>query len=166
MAYTLTSNTGFNPYSEMGEATPDNVKKYSACFKKLVPLIQRSEIKYVQDPSAVNQLITQLNTAYGQLGGPYDVNVGDYAVKTLLADKIVEQPATGGFGSFDPTRISDLIKQIGPIMSKAGGKALPDSFSMSDVATNEFIDSSITFTGYSGPYNDVTGVVTVPGTAS
>lgn len=164
VAYALTSNTGFNPYSEMGEATPANVKKYAACFKKLVPMIQRAEIKFVQDPTRVNDLIVQLNTAFGNLAGPYDADVAAYAVKTLLADKIVEQPASGAFGSFDTSRINQLIDQIRPIMSTTGSKPLPSSFNVDSVVTNEFIDPSVTFSGYSGPYNDTTGVITVAGT--
>ena len=163
VAYELTSTTGFNPYSEMGEATPANVKKYASCFKKLVPMIQQAQIKYVKDPSQVNQLIVSLNTAYGQLGGPYDLQVGDYAVKTLLADKIVEQPANGAFGSFDNQRITDLISQIRPIMSKSG-QGLPSGFGPDSVVTNQFIDNSVQFTGYTGPYNNVSGVITVQGT--
>lgn len=162
IAYELTSTTGFNPYSEMGEATPANVKKYSACFKQLVPMIQQSQINYVKKPTAVNNLITKLNTAYGEIGGNYDLPVATYAVQTLLKDKIVAQPTNGAFGSFDPSRVTQLLSQLKPVLDKAGQSI--GSLKPSDVYTNQYIDKSITFTGYSGPYNNTSGVITEPGT--
>ncbi len=164
VAYTLTQNAGgYNPYFEMGEATPENVAKYAACFKQLVPMIQEAQIKYIENPSRVNQLIVQLVNAYGQVGGPYDLATAQYADTTLLADRLLAQPTTGAFGSFDMSRVDQLIGEIRPIMAQ-GGQSLPNAYSASSVVTNRFIDNSIKFTGYTGPYNDASGVVVVPGT--
>lgn len=163
VAYMLTSNTGYNPYSEMGEATPQNLQKYSACFAKLVPMIQQAQINYVENPSRVNSIVVGLDQKFGEIGGNYPAPLADYGVKTLLADKIVAEPPSGGFGSFQPSRVAQLIAQLKPVVAKAGS-SLPSGFSPSSVYTNRFIDSSITFTGYSGPFNNTSGVITVPGT--
>ncbi len=155
IAYELTSTTGYNPYSEMGETTPQNLQKYSSCFAKLVPMIQRAQVAYLQSPTRVNNLIVQMDQKFGEVGGNYTGPLADYAVKTLQADKIVAQPATGGFGSFDPTRVTTLISQL----EKAGVK-VPSGFSPSSVYTNQFIDKSVKFS-YSGPYNNTSGVIQV-----
>jgi hypothetical protein len=159
IAYELTRNTGYNPYSEMGEVTPQNLQTYSSCLSKLVPMIQEAQIKYIESPSRINNLLVLLNQKIGEIGGNYDLAVANYAVKTLLADKIVAQ-GPGAFGSFDPSRVSTLISQLRPVLAK-GGTPLPSNYSPSDVMTNRFIDNSIQFTGYSGPYNNTSGVITV-----
>jgi hypothetical protein len=162
IAYELTSNTGYNPYSEMGEATPTNIKKYSACFKRLVPMIQEAQIKYLQHPNRINTLLVGLNTAYGEVGGNYDMAVAKYADKTMLADRIVSQ-GPGGFGSFNISRVNTQILQLRPVLN-TNGQSLPASFKAGNVVTNKFINPSIKFNWYKGPYNKTTGVITVPGT--
>jgi hypothetical protein len=162
IAYELTSNSGYNPYSEMGEATPANIRKYSACFAKLVPMIQQGEINFITHPQRVDAIIVALNKAFNEIGGNYDARVANYAVKTLLADKIVWQTPGEPFASFDLGRVRQLISQLRPVLKKTG-KTLPSTFSPSAVMTNRFIDKSIKFTGYSGPYNNTKGVITVSG---
>lgn len=161
IAYQLTSTTGYNPYSEMGETTPQNLSKYSACFAKLVPMIQRAQVAYLQNPGRVNSLIVDMDKKFGEIGGNYTAPLADYAVKTLQADKIVAQPASGGFGSFDPSRVTTLISQL----QKAGAKVKP-GLSPSSVYTNKYIDSSVKFTSYTGPYNNTGSVITVQGSNS
>lgn len=161
IAYELTSNTGYNPYSEMGEATRANISKYSACFKLLVPLIQQSQITYLNSPNRVNKLIVGLNTAFGEIGGNYNMAVAQYADKTMLADKIVSQ-GIGGFGSFNIARVNTLVTQLRPVVN-TNGQSLPASFNANTVVTNKFINPSIKFTSYKGPYNKTTGVITVAG---
>jgi hypothetical protein len=162
ISYELTSNTGYNPYSEMGEATPTNLKKYASCFKKLVPMIQQSQISYLKSPNRVNKLIVGLNTSYGEIGGNYDMAVAQYADRTMLADRIVSQ-GSGGFGSFSLPRVNTNITQLRPVLN-TNGQSLPANFNANQVVTNKFINSKIKFTSYKGPYNTTTGVITVVGT--
>jgi hypothetical protein len=161
VAYMLTSTTGYNPYSEMGEATPTNVKKYAACFKRLVPMIQQSQITYLNSPNRVNKLIVGLNTAYGEIGGNYDMKVAQYADRTMLADRIVSQ-GPGGFGSFNIARVNTLVTQLRPVLN-SNGQSLPANFNANTVVTNKFINPKIKFKGYKGPYNATNGVITVQG---
>jgi hypothetical protein len=156
ISYQLIETTGYNPYSNTTFVTPANEKKYSACLSKLVPMIQQAQISYLQSPSRVNQLIVQLSSAY-KLGGSYNSAIASYADKTMLADKIVSQPASGAFGSFDMTRVNTLINLL---KSTNSASRLPSGFSASTLETNKYIDPSIKMTFYTGPYNDVSGVIT------
>ena len=156
IAYQLIETTGYNPYSNTTFVTPANLKKYATCLSKLVPMIQRAQISYLQSPDRVNQLIVQLATAY-KIGGGYTMAVAQYADKTMLADKIVSNPATGAFGSFDMDRVNTLIGQLKSTNSATG---LPSGFAASTLETNQFIDKSVSMTFYTGPYNDVSGVIT------
>jgi hypothetical protein len=156
IAYQLIETTGYNPYSNTTFVTPANEKKYSACLKKLVPMIQQAQISYLKSPDRVNSLIVQLATAY-KIGGGYNMAVAQYADQTMLADKIVADPASGAFGSFDMARVNTLIGQLKSTKSVTG---LPAGFSASTLETNQFIDNSISMTFYTGPYNNPSGVIT------
>jgi hypothetical protein len=156
ISYQLIETTGYNPYSNDTFVTPANLKKYSKCLSKLVPMIQQAQITYLQSPNRVNQLIVQLATAY-KIGGGYNVAVAQYADQTMLADKIVSNPSSGAFGSFDLSRVNTLISQLQATKSVTG---LPSGFSASTLETNQFIDPSISMSFYTGPYNNASGVIT------
>jgi len=156
ISYELIANTGYNPYSNTTFVTPANEKKYSACLSKLVPMIQEAQIKYLQSPTRVNQLIVQLDDSY-KIGGAYNMAIANYADQTMLADRIVAQPSSGAFGSFDMARVNTLIGQL---KSTNSVSRLPAGFSASTLETNQFIDPSINMTFYTGPYNNTTGVIT------
>lgn len=156
ISYQLIETTGYNPYSNTTFVTPTNLAKYSKCLSKLVPMIQQAQINYLQSPTRVNQLIVQLNDAY-KLGGAYTMAIADYADKTMLGDRIVSQPPTGAFGSFDMARVNTLINQLKSTNSVTG---LPSGFSATTMESNKFIDPSIKMTFYTGPYNNPDGVIT------
>ena len=156
ISYQLIETTGYNPYSNTTFVTPANLKKYSACLKKLVPMIQQAQISYLQSPDRVNQLIVQLATDY-KIGGGYSMAVAQYADQTMLADKIVSNPSSGAFGSFDLARVNTLISQLKATKSVTG---LPASFSAGTLETNQFIDPGISMSFYTGPYNNTSGVIT------
>ena len=156
ISYQLIATTGYNPYSNTTFVTPSNLKKYSACLAKLVPMIQQAQISYLQSPSRVNQLIIQLSDAY-KIGGTYNQAIASYADQTMLADKIVAQPASGAFGGFDMARVDTLIGQLKSTNSVTG---LPAGFSATTLETNKFIDPSIKMSFYTGPYNNSAGVIT------
>jgi hypothetical protein len=156
IAYQLIETTGYNPYSNTTFVTPANLKKYSACLKKLVPMIQQAQISYLKSPDRVNQLIVQLADAY-KIGGGYNMAIAQYADRTMLADKIVSNPSSGAFGSFDMARVNKLIGLLESTKTVTG---LPAGFSASTLETNKFIDPDISMTFYTGPYNNTSGVIT------
>ena len=156
ISYIMLQAAGYNPYSEDTFVTPANLTKYSACLKQLVPMLQRAQIAYLQSPTRVNQLIVNLDAAY-KIGGTYTASVAAYTAKTLLQDKIVANPPSGGFGSYDMARVNTLIKQLQDTKSATG---LPSGFSATSLETNQFIDPSISLDFYKGPFSDPNGVIT------
>lgn len=155
IAYQMVATTGYNPYSNTTFVTPANEKKYASCLSKLVPMIQQAQINYLKSPDRVNQLIVQLTTSYN-IGGKYTPEVAAYADKTMLADKIVAQPDSGAFGSFDMQRVDTLIGQLKDTNSVTG---LPAGFSAAQMETNKYLDPSIKMDFYTGPYNNPNGVI-------
>ncbi|MGI8418931.1 MAG: hypothetical protein ACR2P2_22580 [Nakamurella sp.] len=157
IAYTLLYTNGYDPYSESTFVTPANLKKYAACLKQLVPMIQKAQLNYLQSPDRINDLVVKLVGAYKIAGGFYNLDIAKYAHDTMLADKIMAQPEKGAFGSYNLDRVDSFVKIMTSTKTVTN---LPSGFSSSNLATNQFIDPSVNMTFYHGPYNNVNGVIT------
>jgi hypothetical protein len=159
-AYALIASTGYDPYELAAFTTPQNLKKYSGCFKKLVPMMQEAQIKYLEHPGPVNKLILKLIDAFG-IGKPYNAGLEAYADKTMLEDKLMHNASNGVFGYINMSRVQTYINEL--VDSKAVTN-LPSGFKASSVATDKFIDPKIHMTFYTGPYKNPNGVIIVKGT--
>jgi hypothetical protein len=156
IAYMLLYPQGYDPYSESTFVTPKNLTKYSACLKKIVPMIQKAQLNYLQSPDRINNLVVKLVEDYKIAGGFYNLDIAKYAHDTMLRDKIMSQPATGAFGSYDEQRVADFVKIM---TSTKTVTDLPSGFAPKDLATNQFIDPKVNMTFYHGPYNNVNGTI-------
>jgi hypothetical protein len=140
LTYELVSDYGYNPYPTLA-TLPANVTKYAACFKKLVPIIQQGIVNYAASPAAADALIVKLAKAYND-GWEYNAGEAAYAAKKMVTDKIIANSSDGTVGSFDDSRIQKFITDVSPVY-KSIGKTVKPGLTAQDVATNEFIDSSI-----------------------
>jgi hypothetical protein len=103
-------------------------------------MMQHAQIDYIAEPSRTNALIidavSKFDTYWTQ-----DASLMSYAVDTMKQIGIVSNGSTPTFGDFESPRIDDFIAKATPIL-RAQGIDVPD-LGASDVATNEFLDSSI-----------------------
>lgn len=155
VAYQLVQDVGYAPYNEAGYTKPQYLSKYASCFKRLVPMIQESQIRYVEQPTAVDQLIVRLVNAY-DIGKPYNLAIANYTHQTLLADRLVSNEPGAPFGSFNMTRVRQLITQLKDSKTVTD---LPSSYGPDNLATNRFIDPNVKMTFYKGPYNNTQGII-------
>jgi hypothetical protein len=144
LTYQLVSNYGYDPYPALA-TLPQNITKYAACFKKLVPIIQQGIVDYAANPGPADALIVKLAQEYNT-GWQYDAGEAAYAAQTMVADKIIANSPDGTVGSFDDGRISKLIALTGPIYAK-DGKTIKAGLTPQDITTNQFLDSSIQLPG-------------------
>ena len=110
--------------------------------KLLVPIIQQAQVDYVTNPAKTNALILDLVTQFNN-GWLYDAGQADAAVKLALDNKLIANSPDGTLGSFDMARIDSFIGIAVPTYEKIGAK-MKDGITSADIATNEFIDPSIT----------------------
>ena len=139
--YQYVDETGYRPYRQVIAARPDVVASYSKCFTKLVPLLQQSTIDFVRSPDGAIKTIESTIEAYSN-GWKYSQGNATYAVRTLVADRLVGDGPDGTLGNFDFVRIDELIKIAGPILQQ-GGAQVKQGLTSSELATNQFIDPSI-----------------------
>ena len=140
VAYAYINDAGWNNYAESIATKPENITKYADCFKKLVPIIQQASIDYIRSPGTANTLVLDLVAKYNN-GWVYSQGVADYAVKTMIDDKLIANSPDGVFGTFDEARVQDLITKATPIYTKLGTPPKA-GLKPSDIYTNQFIDTS------------------------
>ena len=143
VAYQYINDAGWNNYAQSIATKPDNVTKYSACFKKLVPIIQQASVDYINDPARTNAIILAAVDSFGgDFGWTYTQGAADFGVKTMKDDGLVANGADSTLGNFDLDRVNALIKLAVPIYT-AQGSPPKDGVKAEDIVTNEFIDASI-----------------------
>ncbi len=141
MKYELIADTGFNFYQQAIAVRKDKLAGLKSCLTKLVPIMQQAIVDFVTSPAATNQLILNLVSAYNN-GWVYTPGTADYAVSTMKSLGIVGNGPNGALGSFDDSRVQQLISILKPVY-KAQNKPILANLAPSDLVTNQFIDPSI-----------------------
>jgi hypothetical protein len=144
LTYQLVSDYGYDPYPALA-TLPQNITKYAACFKKLVPIIQQGIVDYAKNPGPTDALIVKIVQEYNS-GWVYDAGEAAYAAKAMVSDKIIANSPGGAVGAFDDTRIQKLITLLRPIYAK-DGKTIKAGLTPQDITTNQFLDPSIHLPG-------------------
>ncbi|MFZ9730606.1 MAG: ABC transporter substrate-binding protein [Ilumatobacteraceae bacterium] len=140
VGYQLLHDTGWTSYPQNLAINKLRVDALRDCLTKLVPMLQHSQIDYMNDPSRTNDVIIAAVTAFDTYWGQ-DAALTSYAVETMWRLGIVANGDTPTFGDFESPRIDDFIAKAVPIL-RAQGIEVPD-LTASDIATNEFLDPSI-----------------------
>ena len=142
VAYQTVHDAGWTAYAQALGGKPETITQYKDCLKLLVPIIQQAQVDYVTNPAKTNALILDLVTQFNN-GWLYDAGQADAAVKLALDNKLIANSPDGTLGSFDMARIDSFIGIAVPTYEKIGAK-MKDGITSADIATNEFIDPSIT----------------------
>jgi hypothetical protein len=138
--FQLIHDTGYPIYPESIVVRADKKAEHAACLTKLVPIIQRSQVNYVANPTGTNELIIKLNDEFK--GFPYSREQAAFSVEQQLKLKIVSNGSNATIGDFDVNRVKQVIDIVGPIYT-GQRKEVKAGLTPADLVTNEFIDESI-----------------------
>jgi hypothetical protein len=142
VAYTLLSDLGYENYPSVPSVAKDRLDELAPCLEKLVPLMQQAQIDYIRDPAEINALMASFNErkfAAGFWRTPRALL--DEAVRASVESGVVGNGPTPALGDFDFSRMERLIRILAPgFDERALSNVKPE-----DIATNRFIDPSITF---------------------
>ena len=141
VAYQYIHDAGWTAYAQSLGGTPENVAKYDACLKKLVPIIQQAQIDFINSPETTNALILDLVSQYNN-GWLYDAGQAAAAVTQMQADSLVKNSPDGTLGSFDIDRVNDFIAKATSVYEASGTK-VKAGLTADDIVTNKFIDPAI-----------------------
>ena len=140
VAWLLVADAGYPVYPETLAVRSDKESADAACLKRLVPMIQRSAVGYLADPSATNALIVTLTQDYDAY--PYSAQRAAYAATVMKDNGIVGNGPDQTLGNFDMTRVTTLLDIVRPVFAK-DRQPLPAGLSADDIVTNAYIDPRV-----------------------
>ncbi|MDM4762123.1 ABC transporter substrate-binding protein [Galbitalea sp. SE-J8] len=141
--YQLVNDTGYPIYASAMSVRSADLEKLTPCLKELVPVLQQAEVDYFKDPTKANALILDLVKQYDN-GWIYDQGEADYSVDTMKSVGLVGNGDNDYMGDMTDERVQKVIDDTTPIFTEQGTPP-KSGLTVKDIATNEFIDTSIGF---------------------
>lgn len=138
--YALVNDTGYPMYPQSLSIRPSDKDSLAPCLKKLVPIVQRAQVDYLKDPDKTNQFIIDIVDQYAA-EWTYSPGLAGYAIQKMREDFVNNGPDST-LGNFDQARIQRIVDIVTPIL--VSQRAAPkEGLKVTDLFTNEFIDTSI-----------------------
>ena len=138
--YALVNDTGYPFYPQALSIRAADKQKLAPCLEKLVPIIQRAQVDFLQNPRKTNDFIIRTVKAYNTFW-TYDEGLADYAIGQMRQD-FVNNGTDSTLGNFEVGRIQRLIDIVTPILVGQRAPTKP-GLRPQDLYTNEFIDPNI-----------------------
>jgi hypothetical protein len=120
----------------------DKLAANEACLSKLIPLFQQAQIDYLKDPGPVNKTLVDIVGQLKTSGFSIDEGGSAAAVEQIKKLNLVANGTDGTLGSFDSTRVQDLITTLGPVFERQKVK-LKAGLNPDDLVTSKFLDPKI-----------------------
>ena len=122
--YEYINDAGWENYAESIATKPENIEALSACFTKLVPIIQQASIDYVNEPGRANGVILAAVDAFGEdFGWTYSEGAAAFGVATMLEDGLIANGPDGIMGNFDLDRVERAHRARGADLHRPGRHA-------------------------------------------
>ena len=137
----LVNDTGYPSYFAALSIRSGDRQQLSGCLKKLVPILQKSQVDFVQKPDTAIKVILDLVKRYNT-GWQYSEGLAKFSAGAMVSRGIVSNGANKTLGDFDPDRVKRIITITTPIFTNQR-KQLKPGLTADDIATNEFIDQNI-----------------------
>lgn len=142
VAFLLIKNSGYVIYQSALAVTPAVLKAKDKCFKLLVPLIQKAEVDYLNNPLPVNrkleEIVTTLDSFWRLSSGGDADNV---AVQKRLG--LAQNGPNCTIGDFNLKRVQQVINQLLPIYQKKGIDTFNADVKAAQIVTNKYINPNI-----------------------
>jgi hypothetical protein len=138
--YALVNDTGYPFYPQALSIRAADKQKLAPCLEKLVPIVQRAQVDFLNNPERTNQFIIRTVKAYATFW-TYSDGLARYAIGKMRQD-FVNNGADRTLGNFELARVERLVDIVTPIL--VGQRRPPrPALKAQDLFTNEFIDPSI-----------------------
>jgi hypothetical protein len=138
--YALVNEAGYPFYPQALSIRAADKEKLAPCLKKLVPIIQRAQVDFLANPDKTNAFVLDLVKQYND-GWVYTEGLANYAIEKMRSD-FVKNGSDQTLGNFDTARVQRMIDIVAPIFT-AQNQPPKAGLKPEDIATNEYIDTSI-----------------------
>ena len=126
--------TGLRIVPNPGPTRTADKEKLAPCLKKLVPIVQRAQVDFLANPEKTNAFVLDLVKQY-------NTGLAAYAIDKMRSDFVTNGPDQT-LGNFDTARVQRMIDIVTPIFT-AQRQPPKEGLKPEDIATNEFVDTSI-----------------------
>jgi hypothetical protein len=141
LKFQLVNDAGYPVYFSSVSVRAGDKAKLAPCLKKLVPILQRSQIDFVKNPAHGIDVILDLVPKYNT-GWRYTPGLAQYSAKAMVDLNIVGNGPDDTLGNFETARVQRVIEIMTPILT-AQKKPAKAGLKPEDIVTNEFIDPKI-----------------------
>ena len=141
LRYALVNDTGYPFYPQALSIRAADKEKLAPCLKKLVPIVQRAQVDFLQNPAKTNQFVIDLVRRYNDPAWSYSPGLAKSAIDKMRSD-FVNNGADRTLGNFEVGRIQRLIDIVTPILA-GQRQPIKEGLTPTDLYTNEFIEPSI-----------------------
>ncbi|MGW1617139.1 hypothetical protein ACWCQZ_48960 [Streptomyces sp. NPDC002285] len=139
--FALYHDAGYPSYIGALSMRSGDKEKLSPCLKRLVPIIQQSQVDYMRSPDRAIGIILAAVKAYNT-GWVYGDALAHNAVAKMTELKLMGNGPNSTVGDFDLQRVQRTIDIVSPILAAEGTPA-KSGLTAGDIATNEFINPAI-----------------------
>jgi hypothetical protein len=141
LKFQLVNDSGYPVYFSSMSVRAADKAKLAPCLKKLVPILQRSQVGFIANPGPAIDVILDLVKQYNT-GWQYSRGLAEYSAKAMKDLAIVGNGNDGTLGNFDTARVQKIIQIMSSIMA-AQKQPIAQGLQPEQIATNEFIDPKI-----------------------
>jgi hypothetical protein len=145
LRYQLVADSGYPNYRNLLAIRSGDKQRLAPCLQRLVPILQQSTVDFMADPDPVIRTILSI---IGRTRQAYTDSMArsEQAVRVMRDEGLVTDGKTAVLGDFDPSRLRRLITIDVPIFA-GQHKPLKPGLTADDIATNEFLDPTISLPG-------------------
>jgi hypothetical protein len=141
MGYAYVGDSGDPNYRNGLTVRTGELGGLGGCLRRLVPVLQRGVVDFLDHPDQALKVVVSLNTAYHSTF-PYDVAAARAGVATMRRDGLVANGPGQVLGAFDPVRVGKEIELLRPIYA-GQHVSVPADLDVGDLETGVYLDHSI-----------------------
>lgn len=139
--YQLIHDAGFPTYKSALAAKSGDLEDQSDCLSELIPVLQRGQQSYMEDPADANELIVEAVSDFNA-GWVYGDGNAEFGHGKMQDEELVADGADGVLGSFEDARLEELVDILTPIFDEQG-TPVKEGVTNEELATNEFLDEGV-----------------------
>ena len=141
LTYQLVADTGYPDYRNQLVIRAGDKQTLTPCLHKLVPILQQAVVDFMANPVPTTTTILSILGNYHTFYTDSPARSA-HAVAIMHGEGLVGNGSNESLGDFDLERVGKIISIVAPIYA-GQNKSVRAGVKAEDIATNEFIDSSI-----------------------
>ena len=140
--FAFTHDSGFEIYQSALSVRPETIKDKADCLKAIVPMFQKAQLDYINNPGPINSKLTTYVADMKQFWQLTD-QLNAAAVAIMKDQKLVSDGAAGYLGGMDCARVQKLIDEFNPIEKANNVEGVKDGLKCEEIVDNSFLDKNI-----------------------